>query len=267
MPGVVCTFTVTSREGTWTFTRRFGSPKREPVSSEKLYTQGVDGQALAMPAFFSSFNPATIQLSEGTIEFWVRPHWDVIPRSSGPRGSLEHTFFNLGPIRPDHPFLSNYDSLTISHAANGSLDCIIANSQYSPRNLSANIHNWRKEQWHHVALQWKLDDGGKTAMAVYIDGQLASDHCEGNPNHPNDQPLEMKPLTLPIQIGSMNTGFRPANADIDELRISSIRRYSREFTPEKRFENDAHTLTLFHFDGSLTAETPQGISATPGPVQ
>jgi hypothetical protein len=28
VPGVVCTFTVSSAEGTWTFVRRFGSPRR-----------------------------------------------------------------------------------------------------------------------------------------------------------------------------------------------------------------------------------------------
>jgi len=276
--GVVCEFRVTSREGNWTFVRRFGSPDRASVpdiagkmpalpDDGQLYTQGVDGQALALPVSFSSFNPETIQLREGTVEFWVRPHWDTVTRASGPRGSLEHTFLNLGPIRPEHLYLSNYSSLTISHSASGYLESIISNSAYEPRHAHANIRDWRKGQWHHVALQWKLDDGGKTSMAIYIDGKLSSDGCEGNANHPNDQPLKMKQSTLPIQIGSMNTGYRPADADFDELRISSIRRYSRTFTPEKRFEPDGHTITLFHFDGNLNAAVPVGVSATPGPAQ
>jgi len=234
--GVVCKFKVTSREGNWTIVRRFGSPERISVSPEQLYTQGVDGQALALPAFFSSFNPETINLQEGTVEFWVRPHWDTVTRASGPLGSLEHTFFNLGPIRPDHLYLSNHSSLTISHSASGNLESVISNSAYEPRNASASIRGWRKGQWHHVALQWKLDDGGKTSMAIYIDGKLASDRCVGSDNHPNDQPLKMKQLKLPVQIGSMNTGYRPADADFDELRISSSRRYSGTFTPEKRFD-------------------------------
>ena len=267
VPGVVCKFTVTSREGTWAFTRRFGSPRRGLVASEDLYVPGVDGQALAMPAFFSSSDPPTIQLPEGTVEFWIKPRWDVVPRASGPRGSLEHTFFNLGPIRPDYPYLSNHSSMTMSHSADGSLSCIISNSSYEPRNVRAGIHDWRKGQWHHVALQWKLDDGGRTSMALYIDGKLASDRCSGSEKNPNDRPLKMRPTSLPIQIGSMNTGFRPADADIDELRISSVRRYSGKFAPEKRFEADVHTMTLFHFDGSLAAETPRDVSATPGPVQ
>ncbi|HIE51516.1 MAG TPA: hypothetical protein EYP85_07125 [Armatimonadetes bacterium] len=267
VPGVVCTFTVTSREGTWTFVRRFGHPRRTPIPPNRLYTAGVDGLALARPAFFSSFNPRTIQLSEGTVEFWVKPHWDVVPRPPGPRGWLEHTFFNLGPIRPDHPYLSNRDSLTIFHSAGGYLSGIISNSNYEARTVQADIRDWRKGQWHHVALQWKLDDGGKTAMALFIDGKLASDRCLGSAKSPNTQPLQVKPLPLPIQIGSMNTGFRPAEADLDELRLSSIRRYKGAFTPKKRFEPDAHTLALFHFDGTLNATVPKGVTATPGPAQ
>jgi hypothetical protein len=263
----VCTFTATSDEGTWSFVRRFGSPLRAAIPGEKLYAPGVDGQALAQPAFFSSFNPAAIQLPEGTVELWVRPHWDVAPRASGPRGSLEHTFLNLGPIRPDYPYLSNHSSLTISHSADGYLACIISNSRYEPRTVHASIRDWRKGEWHHVALQWKLDDGGKTSMALFIDGKLASDRVKGSERSPNTQPLDLRELHLPIQIGSMNTGFRPAEADIDELRISSVRRYSGPFTPPKRFDPDAQTLTLFHFDGSLGAALPGGLTATAGPAQ
>ena len=267
VPGVVCTFTVSSAEGTWTFVRRFGSPRRASVPAEDLYAQGIDGQGLSRPAFFSSADPNTIQLPEGTIEFWVRPHWDVIRRPSGPGGSLEHTFLNMGPIRPDYPYLSNRDSLTISQGADGYLSCIISNSEYEPRTVQASIRDWRQDQWHHVAVQWKLDDGGKTSMALFIDGKLASDRCVASQKSPSTQPFQAKQLPLPIQIGSMNTGFRPADADVDELRISAVRRYSDPFTPAKHLDADAEALALFHFDGSLDAAVPDGLVATPGPAQ
>jgi hypothetical protein len=35
---------------------------------------------------------------------------------------------------------------------------------------------------------------------------------------------------------------------IDEVRISNIARYDKDFTPQKRFEPDKHTLALYHFD-------------------
>ena len=102
-------------------------------------------------------------------------------------------------------------------------------------------------------------------MALYLDGRLASDRCLGNAKNPNDRPLKMKPLPFPVQLGSMNTGYRPADALIDELRISAVRRYDDAFVPEKRMEPDAATLTLFHFDGDLQAEIPAGCQATPVP--
>ena len=112
-----------------------------------------------------------------------------------------------------------------------------------------------------------MDDGGKTAMALYLDDRLASDRCLGSAKSPNDRPLKMKPLPFPVQLGSMNTGYRAADALIDELRISAVRRYDNAFFPEKHLKQDAATLALFHFDGSLKADTPANCQATPGPVQ
>jgi hypothetical protein len=267
VPGVVCTFVVDSREGTWRFERRFGNPRRPDVAADRLFALGVSGLALAMPVHFSSLNPPKLNVDEGTIEFWVRPAWDVVPHSAGPRGSLEHALLNIGPIRPDHLHLSNFSSLTISHVASGNLSAILSNPSYEARSLDAGIRDWRAGQWHHVALEWKLDDGGKTAMALYLDGRLASDRCQGSVKNPNDRPLEMKPLPFPVQLGSMNTGYRPADALIDEFRISSAPRYRGPFAPARRPDADAATLALFHFDGNLDAEAPNGCQAVAGPVQ
>ncbi|MBE3096950.1 MAG: hypothetical protein IMZ44_07440 [Planctomycetes bacterium] len=267
VPGVVCTFAVSSREGTWTFVRRFGNPRRSEVPRDRLFAPGIEGLALAMPAHFDSVDPPKINVEEGTVEFWVRPEWDAAPRSTGPRGPLEHVFLNLGPVRPDYPYLSNHSSLTISHTAHGILSAVLSNAGYEARTVDAGIREWRRGQWHHVALQWKLDDGGKTAMELFLDGRLASDRCVGSAKSPNDHPLKMKPLPYPVQIGAMNTGFRPADALMDALRISAVRRYRSSFTPERRLASDEQTLVLFRFDGNLAAETPTGCLAVPGPVQ
>jgi len=47
----------------------------------------------------------------------------------------------------------------------------------------------------------------------------------------------------------------------------SRRRHSDPFTPLRRVEPDADTLALFHFDNSLEAAAPRGLSTTPGPAQ
>jgi len=267
VPGVACTFVVDSREGVWRIERRFGNPRRPDVPADRLFAPGVAGQAVAMPVHFSSLDPPKLNVEEGTIEFWVQPAWDVVPRAAGPRGSLEHALLNIGPVRPDHLYLSNHSSLTVSHVSSGNLSAILSNPSYESRSVDASIRDWQAGQWHHVALQWKLDDGGRTAMALYVDGRLASDRCLGSAKHPNDQPLKMKPLPYPVQVGAMNTGYRPADALIDGLRISSVRRYSDSFVPPRRPDADSATLALFHFDGSLGAETPANCQAVPGPVQ
>ena len=56
---------------------------------------------------------------------------------------------------------------------------------------------------------------------------------------------------FPIQVGAMNTGVCATSGAIDELRISRGPRYKSDFTPAKRFEVDADTSALFHFDGDL----------------
>ena len=268
VPGVACVFTLTSQEGTWEFQRRFGSPHRRRQQDGELFRPGKSGQALCSPAFFSSAEGSPVQLSQGTIEFWVRPRWDAVSRPPGPRASLEHTFLNLGPIRPEHPYLSNRDSLTIYHSSGNQLVATVSNSRYEARTVQAGVSRWRTGQWHHVALQWNLDDGGETAMALFVDGALASDRCVGGgASGRSTSALAVRPLPLPVQIGSMNTGYRPADADIDELRISSAPRYSDAFEPAERLEADAKTLSLFHFDGSLDAVRPAGLSAFPGPAQ
>ncbi|MBI2481461.1 MAG: hypothetical protein HYV60_23325 [Planctomycetia bacterium] len=39
-----------------------------------------------------------------------------------------------------------------------------------------------------------------------------------------------------------------AHGVIDEVRISAVPRYTKDFTPIDRFEPDEHTLALYHFD-------------------
>ena len=41
------------------------------------------------------------------------------------------------------------------------------------------------------------------------------------------------------------------NGIIDEVRISNTVRYTKDFTPPRRFEPDEHTLALYHFDTGL----------------
>lgn len=233
------------------------------------YVDGLRGKAVSLTreSYLDLHAEGIIPKAQGTVEFWVKPNWDVVPRADGPASALAHTFFNMGPIRPDHPQLSNHSSLTISHQSYSSLHCVIADRHYKSRSVSCPIRDWRRGQWHHVALQWQLDDAGNAAMQLFIDGRLATDRVHAN----KPGKMNMSLPALPIQIGAMNTGYAPADAAIDELRISNVPRYGGEgtvpFSPAKRPTPDAHTLALFHFDGTLAAAPPGGLTASAGSAQ
>ena len=90
------------------------------------------------------------------------------------------------------------------------------------------------ERWTHVAVT--LDRG---VLRTHQNGKRL-----GN--------LSMAPpadgTALKFAIGAGTGGFWPYVGLVDEARISSISRYSGDFTPVRRFEPDEHTLALYHFD-------------------
>jgi hypothetical protein len=52
---------------------------------------------------------------------------------------------------------------------------------------------------------------------------------------------------------------------IDEVRISSVARYTADFTPEDRFTVDSDTLALWHFDegtGTTATDEVSGLVGT-----
>jgi Concanavalin A-like lectin/glucanases superfamily/Carbohydrate family 9 binding domain-like len=268
--GLTVRFDVVSDEGTWSFTRRFGSPKQVPIADKDIYGPNVGGGkggSLAAPAFFPSSNPATITLEQGTIEFWVQPRSDFVPYASVPGDGLRNAFFYMGPVRPDYAEGYNRESFLIGQTSYPSIHTIATNDKYHQRLIYGYNRGWKKGEWHHVALQWDFDDKGKTMMALYLDGKLASDKCLGSSKSPSSKPLIKRAMGFPIQLGAMNTGYAPANAFIDEFRISRTLRYKGAFTPAKRHKPDSSTVTLFHFDGNLKATVPAGLEAQPGIAQ
>lgn len=272
VPGVVASFTITADEGEWQFSRRFGSPRRPETAPGDLFVTGVgaEGKALNHPVYFPSVGPQETPWEEGTIEFWLKPNWKNEPRKEGPRGAMRHALVHMGPIRPDHPTLSNLNSLVLFHTSTGHLSASIANSKYQSRGTSADVRSWRPGEWHHVVLQWKRvdpDHGGGTSIQIYLDGKLASKTISATPADTAADPLTTTAFRPPIQIGSMNTGVRPAEAAIDELRISSTRRYAEAFVPAQRLEKDKDTLSLFHFDSDLAAEGTEKVTAIVGAAQ
>ena len=99
-------------------------------------------------------------------------------------------------------------------------------------------------------------------LRVYVNGTMSDRDLEWIPLHGDhiSQPTTVisKPLVSwsspGLSIGRKLPQYQDAqffHGIIDEVRISNTVRYTKDFTPPKRFESDEHTMALYHFDEGL----------------
>lgn len=105
---------------------------------------------------------------------------------------------------------------------------------------------------YHVAA---IYDG--TQIRLYVNGEQTHYSVEVSDKQNNYTPmtgpieLEQVYTNAIFQIGrttSNPTSNHSFRGIIDEVRLSSIVRYTENFTPEKRLKTDEHTMGLYHFD-------------------
>ena len=132
---------------------------------------------------------------EGTIEFWLKPHWP-------------------GDDPETHRFVScrmgERDYININCLGGGRLGIAVAAGEgddWTWRRADAHIADWKPDTWHHVAFTW-----GRGELHVYVDGE------EGPRAATDAQMPSMAPESITL------TG---ADAVIDAFRISK-----RTFTVE-----------------------------------
>lgn len=112
------------------------------------------------------------------------------------------------------------------------------------------------DTWHHIAV---VRNSGTTKM--YVDGvQKGSSYTDSTDYQAGR-----------LHLGANMNGINSVNGWLDEIRASSIARYTGNFTPStSAFVNDSDTLLLIHADGTDGSTTftddngsrsPAGISA------
>jgi len=87
----------------------------------------------------------------------------------------------------------------------------------------------------HVAGVWD-----RRELRLYVEGKL-----QGKTTGLSDQCTISKEG---VWIGDWAGGGGPFQGQIDEVRISNVARYDKDFVPAQQFELDANTLGLYHFD-------------------
>ncbi len=90
-------------------------------------------------------------------------------------------------------------------------------------------------------------------MAITFDGQLMRCFVDGK--SVDATPFQIVPGSLSYRIGGTGrkqeyeNGYgREYEGSIDEVRISSVARYTADFKPSLRHEVDEQTLAVYHFD-------------------
>lgn len=88
---------------------------------------------------------------------------------------------------------------------------------------------------HHLALQFD-----EKSAQIYIDGKLA--------NSQDRAPAAAAGTGRGTTIGAHADGSAALVGTLDEIRISSVRRYKQDFQPQGPLTADADTLALYHCD-------------------
>ena len=148
-------------------------------------------------------------------------------------------------IKVDEPFLRNNVLFEISTDSSNYLQLSLAN-QYglscttnvsgtptivTGANTLIESQTFIKKRWAHVAMTRDYDN---ERMQLFYDGLEIA-----NANYT----IESLSFTNSLSIGDTFKGY------IDEIRISTVKRYTKTFTPtSNRFRPDSDTVLLVHFD-------------------
>jgi len=217
-------------------------------------------------------------LRRGAVEFWLKPLWrDMHPLEERGPWLSRHVLLHAGVLRREHLRLFNHSAFTIFYdGVAGTLYFHVRNRNYAGWTASARVRgrkSWRRHGWQHIACVWDGSKPAEDCLRIYLDGVLVSGKTVvGKPSRLGaDKSVALAKPAFAIQLGALNTGCFPAQALIDELRLSRTPRYTGDFTaPVKPLKLDQDTVALFHFDGDLKGEgmAPDGrryeLRSTPG---
>lgn len=126
--------------------------------------------------------------------------------------------------------------------------------------VKANITEWNKDKWHHLAFIWGNTGKGKSFIQIYVDGKLKE--ARYNLTIGQDWPENLKFFGLGYNTAS--TKGEKFQGLIDEVRISNrpatkgeIKKSYEKVEKGEAIEADESTLLLLNFDDDM-----KGISKT-----
>ncbi len=202
-----------------------------------------------------------LPMNEGTIEFWFRPDWSTadLPRKTKillripvPDGDDWILSYNMAERQRDATL-----DFYLSHALYGHFISQSPTIQHSMRAYRRTVFN--AGEWVHIAWVWGPRDGIKARDPGFNtrpqeNVQIAQLYVNGRRGqHFNYAWKDNVPAFEPTSLIMYDLA-----AAVDELRFSSVQRYTDNFAPlarETKFAPDDQTRLLLHFDGDLAGES------------
>ena len=179
----------------------------QPIQSEGVeIVPGIVGKGIKIDSNDKLRYEAmsNIDLGEGVIEFFIKPEWDGnIPEY--------HTFFSI--------YKKNSDGGEFKIGKEGNKLTSWTLNYKIVGKVSYDISNWKKDEWHYVAVSW-----GSEGRKLYVDGELVdSNSYTGGLTYSIPGPSNFW-----IGANARNDGIEQANAIIDEFAIRKV-----QSTPEE----------------------------------
>lgn len=198
--------------------------------------------------------PADIGATDFTVEFWLRSKPDA--NQAGAVVCGENNDWINGNIVIDRDRFNQDCNFGMS-LAHGRVVFGVSGNATGVTTICGTT-DLRDDEWHHIAVQRRRSDG---RMTLYIDGvrEARGDGPNGDVSYPDngvpgnycDGPCDWSDPFLVVGAEKHDAGSAdPSFAGwIDELRLSTVERYTSSFTPRSvPFVADSDTAALFHFD-------------------
>lgn len=204
--------------------------------TSKVKRFGQSSLELDTPDYIgTSVVPDTFKFDEGdfTIEMFVRVDTPTLQNN---------TIFEIATDS------DNYMRFSLANQYGLAFESRIGGVSTTVRGANTNIESqvFAKRKWAHVAVSRNLDN---ERLYLHYNGIMIANAQYDILEHT---------FTNSIAIGSTLKGY------IDELRVSSVARYTTPFTaPAFRFRPDASTISLIHFDGKNNDKSCKDVHAEP----
>ncbi|MBT3377426.1 MAG: hypothetical protein HN742_34515 [Lentisphaerae bacterium] len=148
----------------------------------------------------------------GTLEFFFRPAWSSTPGREPASDDVQRHIFNWAPMTRNAMLWGYFlDEL-------GAYMGLRVHGKHGKPGVRLDLP-FDQGRWHHLAMCWETTPDGALRLAYFVDGR----RC-------NKGDLARRPLPAGIHFGNeLNIGSYPncpANGIIDEIRVSSVRRYT-----------------------------------------